>query len=142
MTESETTIAAAACQTLAVRFWNSIDERDYDGMVALFAPGGVWVRRGKELKAPSDILAAMAERSPTLVIRHVVTNVDVRVTAADAAEAFYYLTVYHHEAGKPVEKPVPLHGPRTIMIVRDRFTRTAEGWRILRKETRREFAVA
>lgn len=125
------------CRTLIARFWNSIDDRDFDTMIAQFAPGGVWIRRGVELAAPDEVLRSMTvERSATLVTRHVVSNLDLRLAGDDAIDATSVVTVYRHDGGTLPDGPAPLAPPAAVIVVDDRLVRTAEGWGIARKSSR------
>lgn len=118
-------------QTL-IRFFRALDDRDEATLVRLLAPGGVWHRQGAELRSEADIRAAMAARSPTMRIHHLLTNVFAEAHGADEAEVTAYMLVVRHNSKTPPTGPSPLSGVENIRTMRARMRRTADGWRILR----------
>jgi len=122
-------------QYLLFKFYYCLDTRDYHGAAALFHPDGVWVRQGGQLLGPPAILAALALRSATLVIHHVITNQFVESVDADHASVTSYITAYRHESGVTIEGPVPLTGPALVGFCRAEISRGRQGWRISRLAT-------
>jgi hypothetical protein len=58
----------------------------------------------------------------------------------DHAEAVTYYLAYHHDPGTASPAfPLPLDPPFSLGEWHDRFVRTADGWRIAHRETRRLF---
>jgi hypothetical protein len=129
-----------ACQTVVIRFWNSLDRRDYAGLIRLFVPGGVWKRGKAELRAPDSMFAALQQRPATLAVRHIVSNLDIRLLPAESAEAEYYVTVYRHD--DVANLPAPLRGPHGITQWNDRLVKSANGWRLSHKSGNRVFEAA
>jgi hypothetical protein len=118
-------------QTVA-RFFRALDERDYAVLARLLAEDGVWARQGAELRTEGDILAAMAGRSPTMRIHHLLTNLHTEPAGEDEAEVTGYMLVIRHDDGAPPRGPAPLHGIENVRTTRARLRRTPAGWRIVR----------
>ena len=93
------------CTQVLIRFFNYFDQWRYQDMADLFASDGVWHRQGKALRGRAEILAALDARSTTQRVRHVVTNVQIDVLAADAAMSLLYLTAYMHDTGAKLPGP-------------------------------------
>lgn len=120
---------AAAVTDLIHRFFRALDLREYDMLIQLIAADGVWKRQGRDLTRQT-IQAAMAERSATMVIRHVVTN--LIVDEGERAEASFLLTVYRADAGVAASGPLPLEGPVQISDCTATLVQEADGWRFSR----------
>jgi uncharacterized protein (TIGR02246 family) len=128
------------CRDLVAAVTQLGDHRDAAGAAALFAEDGSWLRGGQPYQGRTRI-AESYERAPvTQVTRHMSANCVVRVRDADHADAVTYYVAYHHDPGVPAPSfPLPLDPPFSLGEWHDQFVRTAEGWRIARRETRRLF---
>ena len=114
-----------------VRFFRALDDREYRVLAGLLAQGGVWRRQGAELRSAADIEAAMAKRSPTMRIHHLLTNLYAAPHGDDEADVTGYMLVVRHDSGAAPDGPSPLHGVENIRTTRARLQRTSRGWRIL-----------
>ncbi len=123
--------AEQACIALSHRFARYVDERRFEDFAGLFTPDGVFDRRGEALAGRAAILASMAGRPATLLVRHHVTTVSVDVADADSASGLCYFAFYQCTDwdGRTPEK-LALAGAAIVGEYRDRYARTAEGWRI------------
>ena len=92
--------------------------------------GTDWARHLRVTKCRT----AMEARPVEALSRHVVTNVLVTVIDADHADVISYKSIYRHEEGEMLDKPVPLNGPKWVSVYADEMVRTDDGWRIKRKE--------
>lgn len=122
------------CQRILTRFCLYGDTRQYDKWVNLFTPDGVWYRLGEELRGHEKLRTAMEARPTAALSRHVLTNVLVTVIDVDHAESVSYKSIYRHEEGETLDKPVPLNGPKWVSVYTDKLVRTDDGWRIQEKE--------
>jgi hypothetical protein len=113
------------------RFFRALDDRDYATLGALLAKGGVWHRQGAELRSLADIEAAMAKRSPTMRIHHLLTNLYAEPQGEDEAAVVGYMLVIRHDSGAEPAGPSPFHGVENIRTTRARLRKTSNGWRIL-----------
>jgi len=108
-----------------LRFFHCLDDANYDGLVGLMAPDGVWHRQGKELKGRAAIMEAMKARPAGLATQHNATTLVVDAVDADHATATVYLVVF---AGQGGSGAVEL--PNLVGVYREKLVRLAEGWRI------------
>lgn len=126
--------ADAAVQTV-IRMYRRLDDRDYKGIAQLMAPGGVWNRQGAALSGEAKILEAMAKRSPTLLIHHLLSNLFTDIAADGTAAVTGYMHVVRYDNGTAVTGAAPFTGIENIRTIRLKLTPTAEGWRILQADS-------
>ena len=109
----------------------------------LFADDGVWAGPGVKMDGREQILAGFTRREEQKerMSRHVCNNFLCEVQDADHASGVVYLTLYRHD-GDPERKVSPLDGPELVGEYRDRFVRTAAGWRIQDRQIRVSFMRA
>ncbi len=124
------------CVQVVNKFYNALDGRRYDALASCFTEGGVWKRQGKELQGRDAIMAAMRGRGENLVIRHVVTNIEVIIEDTDHASTAEYVTIYRYDGEEKLEGPAPLEGPGVIFLYKDKMVRTDGGWLISDKRGR------
>lgn len=105
------------CQQLLHRFFHCLDQSDYDGLLALFDPDGVWHRQGVALRGHAAMAQAMQARSTTQRIRHVLSNVLVHQHDDHIAEVGGYMTVYRFDNGQPQPGLVAIDGPSQLYAV-------------------------
>lgn len=135
------------------RFFWCLDERDNDGVLATLSNDVVWLRQGQRHAGLDGVTAALHRRSPTLFVRHVISNVfemsprdivasdatlrqvdvDLRPGASGDIVLSYYLSGYTFDNGTPVQ--APCHGGHLHKMswVRTRLSRFDDGWRIVDK---------
>lgn len=143
----------AACEAVVLTFFHALDTRRHDAAAALMAPEGVWMRQGKRLCGPQEVLAALNARAAERSTCHVITN--LRLEAVDKADdkgdnkaddrssvpasnptratVGYFLTAYD---SVPQEQG---GAPRLVSIreCRDVLVTTPDGWRLADKSSRR-----
>lgn len=119
--------AHVAVQQLIFRLFYCLDTRDYPGVVSSFREDAVWVRLGKRLAGRAQMMQALKERSPTMVIHHIITNLHFESEATDHCKAVCYLTAYRHDAGKPFAGPTPLKGPSQVGVCRAEARHCGDG---------------
>lgn len=127
------------CSRLILAFYDRFDNWDYEAMAAMFAEEGAWLRAGKRLVGRQAIVDEMAVRSTTQTIRHMVTNLIVDVEDRQRARASCYLTAWRYDDGRPRSGPPTIRSPALLAVVTATLERRGECWRIVHKETRREF---
>lgn len=122
------------CEALSIAYARAVDFRDYEALVALFAPDGV-LDTGKPLKGQAAIADALSHRPDELRSRHVLSNIYIDVRSPTEARGISYLTLYRHVGPESLKgEPVPLDGPAAIGHYEDRFIRTDDGWRFERRK--------
>lgn len=124
------------CQRTIIRFFNRLDGRDYDGLVALLAPDGVWHRRGQPLQGREAVMAAMRARSETLLINHLVSNLEVAVVSASEATARSIVTVYNDPGKNGTDLPRPLVGPWSVYEFTQILRPDGDTWLIAEQKSR------
>ena len=130
----------ADCTALMVRSFVLLDGRQYEPLAGLFGDTGEWVRGGKPCIGSKEIMQSLNERPGDIVIRHLLTNVDVSALGPDSAEGVGYFLVYKAkgDGGLP-PLPAPLASPEMVAEVHDRYERGGGAWRIKQRKTRRIF---
>jgi hypothetical protein len=123
-------LSSADAVYTVTRLYRHLDDRDYKGIEALMAPGGVWHRQGSQLSSEAQILEAMNKRSSTLVIHHLLSNMFADVAADGTAQVTGYMLVVRYDSGTQVTGPAPFSGIENIRTIRAKLVPTAEGWRI------------
>ena len=130
----------ADCTALMVRSFVLLDGRQYESLAGLFGVDGEWVRGGKPCVGAGEIMQSLNERPADIVIRHLLTNVDVSALGPDSAEGVGYFLVYKAkgDGGLP-PLPAPLVAPEMVAEVHDRYQRRDGEWRIKQRKTKRIF---
>lgn len=148
------------CENQVLLFFRYLDEQQYDALVALLAPDAVWHRQGKVLQGPSEVHAALMQRSPTMKIAHIITNlvfvkcdnggegdnhgIDARnidkrdinerdINECHSVECIVrgYMLVVRHEPGAPLDGPAPLKGVESIRSIHIRMRQMEGQWMIV-----------
>lgn len=127
---TDSAAAQVECLAVVTRFYRNLDLRDYAGIVALMTPDGVWHRQGKVLHAGPEVIQTLEQRSPTMVIVHMLTNMFAEMQGADTATVHGYMTAYRHDDGKPATGPSPLTGPASMARIEVQLKRHQGAWRI------------
>lgn len=115
-----------ACERAVLRFTAAFDACDLDGMLAEFAPDGVWQRQEGTVRGHDGLRVLMAARPLGLFVRHVVTNIRVAPDGRGSARCTSYVTVYRDDHGGP--KPVPLGQPALVGVYHDMLRKTEQTW--------------
>jgi hypothetical protein len=127
-------LAEHACQRLVHSYANFIDAYDYDRFMGLWADEGEWVIYGKASRGLAAIRATLDARPDRSVVRHLVANVVIDVTAPDRAEGCCYAVAYRADGYRGV-RPAPLALPRFLVDYRDAFVRHPQrGWLFSRRD--------
>lgn len=137
----EALLAKQACHDLVMRFVACNDRRDPQGLAALFAENGVLVRpNGDTLVGPAAIAAAYADRPADRLTRHLAGNVLIDVTSPTSAIGSSTVLLWSGSA-QDTTGPFgrPAQGRQVMGEFEDTFVRTAQGWRIARREARFTF---
>lgn len=127
-----------ACTELVLRAAARADAGDVAGLAQLFAPQGMLSRpNAQPLEGRDAIEAAYAQRPPTRITRHLITNTLVNVESPTQARALSYVLLWAgsaDDAAGPHGRPV--HGRPMVGEFEDVFSLEPQGWRILRREAR------
>jgi uncharacterized protein (TIGR02246 family) len=108
------------------------DTGGIDDYVNLFTEDAEWLMPGGERRGRADIRAGVVERrrdgvtGPGTNTRHMVGSIDVHVDGSDTATARSYYVFIRDTKGTPTIA--------TLGFYNDTFTRTADGWKIARRD--------
>lgn len=115
-----------ACERTVLRFTAAFDASDLDGMIAEFAPDGLWQRHEGAVRGHAGLRTLMSARPPGLLVRHIITNMRVTSSGTGLATCVSYVTVYRHDHGGP--KPVPLAQPALVGTYTDLLCKVEPAW--------------
>lgn len=118
------------CTNQVLRFFRYLDERRYDALAALLSDDAVWHRQGRELAGPAKVLDALAQRSATLRIVHIMANLMAEELDADRCVMQAYMLVVRHEPGCELAAPAPLDGIESIRTMHVALRRDGSQWLI------------
>jgi len=118
------------CENQALLFFRYLDDRQYDKLAALIAPQGIWRRQGKILTGPAQARAALATRSPTMRITHLITNLAGEMQDDRRCEVRGYMLIVRYDPGTAVVGPLPLKGVESIRDLRVNLERHDGQWLI------------
>jgi hypothetical protein len=124
-----------AVQHLVFRLFYCLDTRDYAGVAAAFHEDGVWLRQGKRLVGPAEIIKALEGRSSTMVIHNVITNLFYESVNDRRGKVTCYLTAYRHDNGKPASGPAPLAAPAQVGFCHGEVSQVNSKWRLSQLDT-------
>ncbi len=117
-----------ACERVVLRFTAAFDAGDLEGMLAEFSQDGVWQRQDGSVAGHAGLQDLMANRSPDLLVQHVISNMRVALTGPGKASCTSYVTVYRDDDGGP--RPVPLRQPALVGIYHDQLRKAGEVWQL------------
>lgn len=124
------TTPIADCTNQVMSFYRHLDERDYGALTALLAADATWYRQGKVLRGPGETLAALQQRSPTMRIAHLITNLVADRFDTDLCVMRGYMLVVRHDSGQAPSGPAPLTGIESIRTVHIKLVRNGGQWLI------------
>jgi ketosteroid isomerase-like protein len=121
------------CQRTLYRFARALDAGDFEAVAATMAEDGVWFRQGERLEGRAAVVAALNKRGPSVLTRHLITNIVIDEAGADRAISHCTVLVFRDESGTP--QPVALVSPRTVSDYEDRFVRREGRWQIAERRS-------
>jgi ketosteroid isomerase-like protein len=136
-----------ACRQLLMRYATTLDRRDMDGFVGVFADELEWKREGEpDLKSHADIreffrklyASRDIDRSPGYIKRHNFTTVCIEPVDEHTATGVSYAIV-HTDMAFSGRYPAPMALPELVVEYHHVFRKTAQGWKIARHESRYVF---
>ncbi|MBP6019357.1 MAG: nuclear transport factor 2 family protein [Burkholderiaceae bacterium] len=118
------------CAQAIALFYHSLDQQDNETLLSCLAPDTVWIRQGKTLTGPDQILEALEQRNPDRITSHQFSNLHVALDKDGAtAVATYYLTVYDNQ------HPSTSLQLKTILRSKDIFRRKNDNWLLAKKQS-------
>jgi ketosteroid isomerase-like protein len=139
----------SSCRRLLMRYATSVDRKDYDTYMSVFAPEAIWRRPGQppltgavQIRKFFDLLDAQrrtAERPTGHLHRHLFTTVHIDVLDANTARGIAYALVFREE--NPQGGPASMRPPEMLVQYDDLFRKTADGWLIYEHDISHVFRV-
>ncbi|MFC2953742.1 nuclear transport factor 2 family protein [Marinicaulis aureus] len=121
----------ADCTRLIHHYANLTDAHDWAAIVALYAEGGLMTRPtapDAPIIGREALMEAFTARPPR-ISRHVCANVVVDVTSEIEASAFSVILLFTGAEAEDGGLPIKGEGAPLVGTYRDKFRKTAEGWR-------------
>jgi hypothetical protein len=106
-----------------------MDNGEFDSMIELFTPDGVFDRAGIVHHGHESLREGMRER-PKITTRHLLTNFHLTSVGDDSAEAVVCAMVYHGPLPQDGEAVVYATDNGRVIEFHDKYTKTSSGWRI------------
>jgi hypothetical protein len=136
MTEAERLAIEWQCSKLCHAFANLGDVNDFDALAQLFTEDGSMSRPSVpdvDIKGRQTIIDAFGKRPP-LLIRHIVTNVQIEVLSPTEARGFSLVLWL---SAPQSSDPLPLLvGPMQVGEFRDEYVLTESGWKFRQRKGR------
>jgi ketosteroid isomerase-like protein len=120
-----------AITRLMTDYTRFVDFGEAARIAELFTEDGVWDGPGVRMQGRAEVHEFFSRRETVSrrTSRHVITNVAIDLVGPDEATALSYLVNFRHDSRGDVVLPVPADHPKYVGEYRDRFVRTAAGWR-------------
>ncbi|MGE4605509.1 MAG: nuclear transport factor 2 family protein [Myxococcota bacterium] len=128
------------CERLVTRYCHIIDHGEASRVAELFSKDGAWRAPGVVMQGNEEIRVGFTAREANRarMSRHVCNNLLIDVVDENNATGVVYLTLYRHD-GDEERRVSPLDGAEMVGEYRDRFERTADGWRMAERSTHVSF---
>ncbi|OZI30724.1 hypothetical protein CAL29_22285 [Bordetella genomosp. 10] len=122
--------ALALCHNQVMAFYRDLDENRYEDLAGRLAPDGVWHRQGKVLDSRRAVLDALAARSRTQRIHHLIVNLVADSLDDGRCRMRAYMLVVRHDSGSAPQGPAPLTGIENIRTLHIDLVRAGGAWLI------------
>jgi len=144
MEDIERLLIERSCERLMVEYCHLVDHGQAERIADLFTEDGVWKSPEVEMNGREQLRKGFGRRQAQRgrISRHVCNNLLVHVIDAETAEGTVYLTLFR-EDGEEGRRAASLEAqPQFVGEYRDRFRKTADGWRISSREIQVGFVRA
>ncbi len=131
MTPDDARAIEADCTRLIHRYANLTDAHDWAAIVALYTEDGLMTRPtapDAPIVGRKALMDAFTARPPR-ISQHVCANVVVDVISETEAAAFSVILLFAGTAADDGGLPVKGEGGPLVGTYKDKFRKTAEGWR-------------
>jgi ketosteroid isomerase-like protein len=130
-----------ACGRLVTQYCHLIDHGEAARIAELFSEDGVWASPENTMDGREAIARGFTHRQNNKgrMSRHVCNNLLLDVIDENTASGVVYLTLYRHD-GEEGRRTSPVGLPAIVGEYRDRFRKTADGWRFERRDIVTSFA--
>jgi hypothetical protein len=115
--------------SLSHKFFFYLDTGEFEEMIRLFTPDGIFDRAGLVHRGHDEIRQAMRDR-PDMTTRHLLTNFYFWDVWADSAKAVVCVMAYHGPPQENGEAVVYATENGRVLDFHDEYTKTPDGWRL------------
>jgi len=134
ISESERRNIEQACAALCVDYCEFVDAKRFEQLRCVFAEDAVFVSPAapnNEIRGADAIVAALGGIPASLITQHLAFNIRIHAESADTANGSCRILVYMADANEPESPEGRKAAPKQLIgLYRDRYARTASGWRI------------
>ena len=132
----------ASCLEIVTAFYRHLDRGEFTRLLALMTHDGIYHRpNGKAVPAGPELLADLSQRSDTVTMAHLLTNLYAESTGPDSMDVHGYMTVFIQDDGKPHAGAAPIPSPKSIYNLNISLVKIAGDWRIARLKNSKRFAT-
>ncbi|WP_418315523.1 nuclear transport factor 2 family protein [Piscinibacter sakaiensis] len=125
-----------------LQMFDHLDERRYDALLALLSADAVWFRQGQRLQGREQIKDALLQRSPTMRVRHLVTNLLCLRDTGERREYSHYMLALRADGGGAAGSPARISAPFNMSLVTTTLQRDGEGWVVAEQAIVTQFEFA
>jgi len=125
-------LLAKECEDLILEIAWLTDHGPHNQIVDLYTLNGSFSKDG-EVYAGKTALAEMYKKRPaSLFTRHILSNIQIKITSETDAIATSYVTVFRYRSndGSPPIPPVNSSSPESVSEYQDTFVKEAGVWKI------------
>jgi hypothetical protein len=140
---SDTQEIQVACTLLLHDLANAYSERDTARGASLFTPDGVWEVDGGVFKGTLQLRQRLGQLPPTVMI--LLTTIEItpvdKTNATGVSYALAFAADRPREDARPhgTYEPIHMDGFTFVVVYRDSFRLTKDGWRLAKRVTNRVF---
>ena len=138
MSALDTLMAEREVRELVLTATRRLDAQDWRGFADCFDEGGVLTRPdGSLMQGREAVFQAYAARDPERLTQHVITNHEVQVSSPQQAHSRCLVLLWSGRRSDALTpKGRPADSAQQLGEFVDQLVRTAQGWRIARREAR------
>ncbi|ALM87028.1 hypothetical protein ASB57_16220 [Bordetella sp. N] len=118
------------CHNQVMAFYRDLDDSRYEALADRLAPGAAWHRQGKVLNSRQAVLDALAPRSKTQRIHHLIVNLLADSVDDGHCRMRAYMLVLRHDSGSAPQGPSPLTGFENVRTMYIDLARVGDAWLI------------
>lgn len=130
LSRTEIVVAKQECMELVTRFFYHYDKREYDQLMALMTPDGLWIRPDGPARVGAELLASLAKRKASMTVLHILSNMVADVNAPDRVNVSALMSIVRDDEGALTPPPAKISPPTAILSFTAQCTLIGQDWRI------------
>jgi hypothetical protein len=125
-------LLAKECEHLILEIAWLTDHGPHNQIVDLYTLNGSFSRDGEVYTGRNSLVEMYKKRPASLFTRHVLSNIQIKITSETDAIATSYATVFRYRSddGSPPIPPVNSSSPESVSEYHDTFVKEAGVWKI------------